>query len=525
MPDVAMSDVVHRRRWAVLAVLALSLLLIGLDATVLNVALPTLADELHADSGELQWTVDAYTLVFAGLLLTAGGLGDRFGRKRGLLAGMVVFAGASAAGAFASGPHALIAARAVQGIGGALIMPSTLSILTNTFTDARERAKAIGVWAGLSGIGVAFGPALGGWLLGHFWWGSVLLINVPVAVVVLVSGTLLITESRDPSRPRQDPVGALLSTAGLVVLVWGLIEAPTRGWGDPVVLVALAGGPALLAVFCGWELRSATPMLDMRIFRNRRFGAAALSVLLVFFALFGTLFFLAMYMQGVLGYDALGTGLRLTPMAAGLAAGAVLATWLSARVGEKIPTAAGLAVLAAAFAVMSGTDVHSGYPRLLVVLMLAGFGMAMAMGPTTEAVMGALPRAKAGVGSAVNDTTRQVGGALGVAVLGSVLHSLYADRMSGALAAVPGGSEGAAASAAGDNIAAAMQVARRLGRPGAALAAQAQEAFMHAMDVTLLVAAGASAAGALVVLLWLPHRGADPDAGAGVDRATAGTRS
>jgi len=502
------ADRVYRLRWATLGVLCLSLLLIGLDTTVLNVALPTLARELSADSGELQWTVDAYTLVFAGLLLTAGSLGDRFGRKRALAIGLVIFAGASTAGAFVGTPDALIAARAVQGVGGALIMPSTLSILTNTFLDPRERARAIGIWAGVSSMGVAFGPALGGWLLEHFWWGSVLLINTPIAVVALVLGFFLVHESRDADRPRQDPVGAGLSIAGLVALVWGIIEAPGRGWTDGRVLGAFAAGVVLLAVFVVWELRVATPMLDLRFFRNPRFSAAASCVTLVFFGLFGSLFFLAMYLQGVLGYDPLETGVRLIPMAIGLGAGAPIATWLSARTGEKIPAALGLFILAGGFAILATTDVDSGYGPLLAVLILAGLGMTMAIVPTTEAVMGALPRAKAGVGSAVNDTTRQVGGALGVAVLGSVLHSLYSGRMAGHVAGLPA----RAADAVKDNIVGATEIAGRLGPRAGDLVGHAQDAFVHAMDVTLLVATATAVLGALVVLIWLPHRGVEMDA-------------
>lgn len=498
----------YRRRWATLGVLCLSLMLIGLDNTVLNVALPTLARELSADSGQLQWIVDAYTLVFAGLLLTAGSLGDRFGRKRALGVGLILFAAMSVVGAFASGPGILIAARAVMGVGGALIMPSTLSVLTNTFVDPRERGRAIGIWAGVSGLGVAFGPALGGWLLSRFWWGSVLLINVPIAAAALAAGAFLVPESRDPAHPRQDPVGAVLSTAGLVILVWAIIEAPSRGWTDGLILTGFGLGLTVLAGFALWELRSRNPMLDLRFFRDPRFSAASGCVMLVFFALFGTLFFFAMYLQGVLGYRALETGVRLLPMAAGLGLGAPLASWIAGRVGEKIPAAFGLLVVVAGLVVMSRASVHSGYGRVLAVLLLAGFGMSVAMAPTTEAVMGALPRAKAGVGSAVNDTTRQLGGALGVAVLGSVLHSVYSGKMSGHVAALPG----QLATPAKDNIVGAVEVARRLGPHGAVLLAQARAAFVHAMDTSLLVGAAAALAGAIVVVVWLPHRGVEADA-------------
>ncbi|MGH3344333.1 MAG: MFS transporter [Carbonactinosporaceae bacterium] len=486
--------------------LCLSLLIIGLDNTVLNVALPTLQRDLDASAADLQWVVDGYTLAVAGLLLTAGSWGDAFGRKRALDIGLLVFGAASAWGAFCTTPWQLITARTLMGVGGALIMPSTLSILTSIFTSTAERRRAIGIWAGVSGLGVAIGPALGGWLLEHFWWGTVLLINLPIVVIALVAGAALMPESRSPAGGHLDLPGALLSIGGLVALVGAIIEAPDSGWTDPRVLAAFGAAAVLLAGFAWWELRTAHPMLDIRFFRDTRFSAAAGSVTLVFFALFGSVFFLSIYLQAVLGYDPLAAGLRLVPVAAGLAAGAPLAMWAAQRVGEKIPAVTGLVTLAAGLYVLSGTTVDSGYGRTVGVLTLIGFGMSATMAPATEAVMGALPRSRAGVGSAVNDTTRQVGGALGVAVLGSILNSVYTGRMTDPPVAL----RPDAAAAAADNVQAALAVSATLPAPaGQELAAAAREAFVAAMHTTVLAGAVIVVLGAVAAALWLPHHGRD----------------
>ncbi len=294
-------DRVHRRRWATLAVLCVSLLVIVIDNTIVNVALPTLVRDLGTSISDLQWVVDAYTLVFAGLLLTAGSLGDRFGRKGALTAGLVVFGAASAAAAFAGGVDSLIAARAVMGIGAALIMPATLSILTNVFTDARERALAIGLWSGVAGIAVALGPVTGGFLLEHFWWGSVFIVNVPIVIAAIVAGHFLVPTSRNPKRPRLDLVGAGLSIVGLGALVAAIIEAPSNGWTNPVIVAGFAIAAVALVAFVWWERRIDEPMLDVRFFANPRFTAASVNVTLVFFALFGFIFLATQYLQFVLG--------------------------------------------------------------------------------------------------------------------------------------------------------------------------------------------------------------------------------
>ncbi len=502
------TETIHRRRWGTLAVLCVSLFVVGLDNTVLNVALPSLQRDLDASSSDLQWIVDGYTLAFAGLLLTAGSWGDKFGRKRALNLGLAIFGIASLWGAFCDSSAQLIAARTTMGIGAALVMPSTLSILTNAFTDTAERKKAIGIWAAVSGLGIAVGPALGGWLLEHYWWGSAFLLNVPVVVLGIALSSSLVPESKDIRAPRLDLVGAGLSILGLTTLVWAIIEAPSEGWTDRHVLAGFGVATVVLAIFAAWELRVRDPMLDLRFFRDHRFSASAVSVTLVFFALFGSVFFLSIYMQSVLGYGPLEAGLRLTPIAAGLIAGGPVAMWLAQKVGEKIPVVIGLTILAISLWVISQTTVDSGYGRMLTAILLMGFGMNVAMAPATEAVMGSLPRAKAGVGSAVNDTTRQVGGALGVAVLGSILNSVYTAHMDSKV----GGLTADAAHAASDNLQAAVAVSVKLPAPAAqSLVAAAEDAFVHAMDVTVLVGAGITLLGALVALLWLPHHGAHPD--------------
>ena len=325
----------YERRWWILGVLCLSLLVIGLDNTILNVAIPTLVRDLGASNSQLQWIVDAYTLVFACLLLTAGSLSDKYGRRSALALGLVIFGFGSMASAFAGSATTLIFTRALMGVGGALIMPSTLSILTNVF-PAEERGRAIGIWAGVSGLGIGIGPVVGGWLLTHFWWGSVFLVNVPVVIFALIAGRLIIPNSKDPSAPRLDPVGAVLSIVGLFALVYGIIEAPSNGWTDPMILVSFTVAAIVLASFVVWERRSDHPMLNLEFFKNPRFTAANISITLVFFALFGSLFFLTQYLQFVLGYSALQAGYRVAPIALVLIVVSPITGRLVNRVGNKV---------------------------------------------------------------------------------------------------------------------------------------------------------------------------------------------
>src|SRR4051812_47637946 len=416
------------RRWWTLAVLCLSLLVIGLDNTILNVALPTMQRDLDASASQLQWIVDIYMLVFAGVLLTAGSLGDRFGRKRALSTGLLVFGLGSLGSALAGSPELLIAMRGLMGIGGALIMPSTLSILTATF-PAHERGKAIGIWAGVSGLGIAIGPVSGGWLIEHYDWSSIFLVNLPVVIVALAAGRFLVPESRDESAPRLDVGGFVLSFAGLTALTWGLIEAPDRGWSDALVLMAFAVAIVVLAAFVVWERRVAEPMLQVTLFRNPNFSASSAAISLAFFALFGTVFFLTQYLQEVRGYTALEAGVRTLPVAAGLVLGGPLSAKLTERFGIRVVVPFGLLFVTAGLWLLSTADAASGYGLIAGALVLLGFGIANTMAPATDAIMGSLPEAKMSVGSAINDTTRTTGGTLGVAVLGSLLASGYRGHM------------------------------------------------------------------------------------------------
>lgn len=496
------SDKAYERRWWILVVLCLSLVVITLDNTILNVALPTLVEELHATNSQLQWIVDGYTLVFAGLLLTAGSLGDRLGRKGALQIGLVIFGLGSALSAFATSPNHLIATRSIMGIGGAFIMPATLSILTNVFPP-HERGRAIGVWAGISGIGIAIGPLLGGYLVDHFSWSSVFTVNIPVAIVAIAAGAWIIPTSKDPESVKLDPLGALLSIVGLVAVVFALIEAPHNGWTDPTILGAFAIGFVTLGAFAAWEMRIDHPMLDVTFFRNARFSAASIAVTLVFFGMFGFSFLLTQYLQFVLGYSPSEAGLRMMPLALTLMVVAPTSTRIVERLGTKIVVGTGLVLVSAALALNAGLQVDSSYVQVVWRMMLLAVGMGLVMAPATESIMGSLPLGKAGVGSAVNDTTRQVGGALGVAIVGSVLSSVYGSRIEEVLG--DSGLPARAVDGASDSLGAALMLAARIGgADGAALQRSASEAFVEALHGGAIVAAVAAALGALIVFRFLP---------------------
>jgi EmrB/QacA subfamily drug resistance transporter len=497
----------YERRWWILGVLCLSLLVIGLDNTILNVALPTLVRDLHATDSQLQWIVDAYVLVFAGLLLTMGSLSDRFGRRSALGIGLLVFGAGSIASALATSASVLIGTRAAMGIGGALIMPSTLSILTNVFPP-RERGRAIGIWAGVSGLGIGLGPVVGGLLLDRFWWGSVFLVNVPVVIFAFIAGRLIVPNSKDPAAPRVDPVGVGLSIAGLVTLVYSIIEAPNHGWTSASELIGFVAAAVLLGSFVWWELRTDHPMLNVRFFENPRFTAANMSITLVFFALFGSLFFLTQYLQFILGYTPLQAGLRTAPIALVMIVVAPVTGSLVHRLGNKVLVVAGMCVVAIGLFLMSQMTPTSGYGHVLLSMLVLASGMSLAMTPATESVMGSLPREKAGVGSAMNDTTRQVGGALGVAVLGSVFTSAYTARLASALTGLPA----VVGEKVRASVGAALGVAHSIGGPaGRGLASVAVDSFIHAMSRALVIGALVAILGAAISLIWLPNR-AEPDA-------------
>ena len=499
------------RRWVVLGVMCLSLLLIVMDNTIVNVAIPTLQRDLGASTSQLQWVVDAYILVFAGLLLTMGSLGDRFGRRGALAIGLSIMGVASVLSSFATSADQLIATRAIMGIGAALIMPATLSIITNVFTDRKERAQAIAIWAAMAGVAVAIGPVTGGWLLEHFWWGSVFLVNVPVVVVALVLGQLYVPTSRDPSAPRIDIPGAALSITGLVTLVWAIIEG-AHGWTDPLVLGAFGLSAVLLAAFVAWERHTPTPMLDMSFFANPRFSAASGALMLTFFAMIGSLFLLTQFLQSVLGYSALETGVRLLPMAAVQIVIAPMSAKIVERLGSKVVVATGLAVAAAGLLLASRLTATATYGDVLISIVVLAIGLALVMPPATESIMGSLPPAKAGVGSAVNDTTREIGAALGVAVLGSVMSSTYRPRVSDAISGFPVPDD--VAHAITDQVGAAMAVAGEVGgEPGRLLAAAAADGFADGMGIAFVIGAAALVLGAVIAALYLPARSHDHEDG------------
>jgi EmrB/QacA subfamily drug resistance transporter len=494
---------IRDRRWWTLVVLCLSVFLVVVDNTIVNTALPTLAKDLHAGTSQLQWIVDAYTLAVAGLLLIGGALGDRFGRHKLLAAGLVVLGTGAAFAAVATGPEQLIAMRAVMGVGAAAIMPATLSILSDVFVEPGERVKAIGIWSGISGLGVAVGPTLSGWLLEHFSWSSVFLVHIPIVAVALVAGRLLVPASRAARRPRLDPVGAVLSLAGLVALTYGVIEAPDRGWTSVATAGTLGAAVVLLAGFAAWELRREDPMIPLRLFRNGRFSAASISVTLVFFSLFGALFLLTQILQFVLGYSPLGAGASALPFALTVGVTSPIAAIVAKRHGAKLPVAAGLGLMAGGLAIMASSTAASGFGHYVLATVLMAAGMGFAMAPATDSIMGALPAAQAGVGSAVNDTTRELGGVLGVAVLGSIASSVYAHRVADAIAPLPHG----AADTARASLGGALSVAHQIGGPtGGHIADAAREAFVQGASKGLIVAVAAAAIGALAALRYLPAR-------------------
>lgn len=498
-----------RNRSLILAVLCVTLLLVSLDNTILNVALPVILRTLHATSSSLQWIVDSYAIVFAGLLLVVGSLGDRIGRKWVFMAGLAVFATGSALSAFSGSADRLIAARAFMGVGGAAIMPSTLSILTNVFTRAEDRARAIGIWSGTTGLGVAIGPVAGGWLLAHFWWGSVFLINVPIALVGLLATVWLIPNSKNPDSKRSDPIGGALSIVGMGLLLWGIIEAPDRSWTSPLVLGAVAAAAVVLAGFIAWERHSTHPMLELRFFASRRFSTAMAATALVIFALMGGLFLLTQYLQFSLGYTAFQTGLRIAPIAAVLLVVAPLSALVVRFVGTKPVVFIGMALIALGLGLLSYVTVHGTYMNVFPAFLLIGIGTGLTLAPCTESVMGSLPIEQAGVGSATNGAALQTGGALGVGVLGSLLNTRYQNRLAPVLTHYPipkpilhmiTGSLGGAL-AVGQNI---------RGVLGTELVNFARQAFVSGMDLAVTVGSVVVGVAALGVLLVLPNRAGQP---------------
>jgi len=487
-------------RWWVLALLCTSLLIVIVGNTSLNVALPTLSRELRATTTQLQWMVDAYSLVFAGLLLTAGAIGDRYGRKGALQVGLLLFLVACLGASQANSAGFLIACRALMGIAAAFVMPSTLSILANVFPP-HERAKAIAIWAGVSGGGAAIGPIASGYLVQHLWWGSVFLVNVPIIALALIAGRTLLPTSKDPNQGRLDPAGSVLSTLGLSTLVYAIIEAPNHGWASPRTLGTFAAAFFVLGLFGFWEVRTDHPMLDLRFFRNPRFSVASGGIALVFFAMFGVFFLMAQYFQLVLGYTPFQAGLRQGPIAIVMMIVAPNSARLSHRFGANRVVATGLGFVATSMFLYTRLGTHTSYAYIVCAMALMACGMALTMSPMTASIMGAVPMHKAGVGSAINDTTRELGGALGVAVLGSLVTSRYDHLVGVAARHLPA----IAAAPVRRSLSGALAVAARLpGDAGPRLAEEARRAFVSGMHIAVLVGGIVISLTAVLVARKLP---------------------
>jgi EmrB/QacA subfamily drug resistance transporter len=495
-----------RHKTLILVSLLLAAFAINVDTTIVNVALPTLVRELHASNSQLQWVVDAFNLLFAGSVLAAGSLSDRFGRKGMLLAGLSIFGLASLAGGLTGTPGQLIAARAVMGVGAAMVFPSTLSLLTNVFTERRERALAIGLWGAITGVAIALGPIVGGWLLQLSGWRSIFFAMTPVAGIAGVLSARYVPTSRDPRAPQTDRAGFVLSTAMIGLLVYTIIEAPNHGWGSTRTLGSFAVTAALAAGFVAWERRVDHPMLDLSLFRNPRFTAASASVAISFFALSGFIFVVTQYFQFLKGYGPLSTGVRLLPVASFVAISSILGAKLAVRVGTKLVVATGLFSMAAFYLWVTTAAAGTSYGTIAAQMVVLGTGMGLTSAPATEAIMGVVPKAKAGVGSAVNDATRLLGGTLGVAVIGSVYASLYASRLTSALRLrLPTGLTHTVHASVGSALATAGKLAHA-GHPALAAAIHnaASSAFFHGFHASNYVSAGVALAGALMALALLP---------------------
>jgi EmrB/QacA subfamily drug resistance transporter len=499
-PDASRACV-DRRRWKTLAVLCLSLLMTVLDTTVVNVALPTLDRTLHASSSGLEWIVDAYTLVFAGLLMLGGALGDRYGRHRALPTGLLVFGAGSVIAALAGSVSQLIAARAVMGAGGALVMPATLSILTAVFTDPAERAKAIGIWSAVSGLGVAVGPTLGGLLLEHFAWSSIFLINIPVVIVALIAGRRLIPASIAPRPLRIDITGSTLSVAGLSALTYTLIQAPSNGWtSSSTILTGVVAG-CLLVAFVTQQIRRSDPLIDLRLFANPRFSAASGAVMALFFALTAATFVLTQIYQFVLGYSPLAAGLRALAPALMVAIAAPIGAKIAAAKGPRLPITTGLLLATGGLCLFATANPGSGYLHYMIAMTFVGLGIGLSMAPATQSIMSSVPPAKAGAGSAINDTTRNLGGVLGVAIVGSVVASAYKTGLTPATTHLGRHLQ----TLAGQSVGLATEIARHIpGSVGRQLIVGAHHAFVHAADQGVLFAAAVTLAGAIVAVRRLP---------------------
>ncbi|MFC9841555.1 MFS transporter [Rhodococcus sp. NPDC127530] len=518
-----MNSILQRRRTSrlpVLLVLCAATLAISLATTAINVALPSLALDLQANNRQLQWIVDAYNLLFATFVLAFGSLSDRYGRKGALVLGLTIFGGGAVGASFAESSGQLIAWQAVMGLGAAFVYPTTLSILSNVFTERAEKAKAIGIWGATTGVGVACGPILGGWLLEHFWWGSVFLALATGAAIAIGVSVAVVTTSRDPSTPRIDVGGLALSVLAVGTLVYTVIEAPEHGWASTATLGGFTLAAALLFTMVMWERKQEDPMIDVTLFTNMRFTAASAAVTFAYFALFGFIFLISQYFQLVRGYGPLETGLKFIPVATSIAVGSVLGTILAVRLGNKLIVTVGLVLFTSAFLWISTLSQSTSYLEVAAQMIPLGLGLGLTSAPATEAIMGAVPLEKAGIGSGMNDATREVGGTLGVAIIGSVYASLYASSLATSDAAQ--GLPEEVRSVMGESVGAAVIASEQLRGGGNQIAAQAvsdaaNSAFLDGLTAGSYVAAGVTALGAIVAAAFLPSRPTTEPAGHGAD--------
>ncbi len=481
---------IYARRWWALGAVGVSLLVVGLDLTVLNVALPTLATDLHASTSQLQWFANAYTLVLAALLLPAGLTGDRLGQKYVLLGALALFGIGSLACAYAGSPEALIAARALLGIGAAFLIPMSMSLVTAMFTP-EERPRALTIWVMATSLGIPLGPVLGGWLLDHFWWGSVFLINVPLVIVGAVAVTAWVPRLPGTPGGRIDLPGIALSAAGLVALTYGFIQLGERGWSDAGSLALVAVGLGLLGAFAWWQGRTPSPLADLTLLRTRVFGWGAVLATLASFGLMGLLFVLPQLFQAVQGADAFHSGLRLLPIIGGMLVGAKAAEQVARRAGTRVTVAVGFALMAVGLAIGATSDVGDAYGWTATWMSLVGLSIGFTLPPVMSAAMDALPVGRAGSGSAMIQALRQVGGTIGVAILGTVLNSAYRDRLD------VRGLPSQAAQLAEGSVSAGVSI----GLPE--VADSARHAFVHGMDQALLTSAGVAVLALVLALTFL----------------------
>ncbi|MBX5331855.1 MFS transporter [Rhodococcus fascians] len=507
-----------RGRYLALLVICAAELLVVLDNTVVNVALPSMGLQLRADISGLQWVVDAYTLTFAGLLLAFGHLGDRYGRKKVMIIGLAGIALMSVGGAVAADLGQVVAARAAMGVCAAAVFPATLALIINIFTDAKERALAIAAWTAMAGFAIAIGPTAGGFLLEHFSWHSVFWINVPVALLVLVAALACVPESRAEHVGKYDPVGIVLSLTGITVVVWAIIEAPHNGWLSPVSIGGYIAGCVALAAFVWWELRTPSPVLDLNLFRIRRFSLPALAIAVGYFSMFGFLFMITQYFQGVMELTPLQFGVHSLPFAVSIAVGAPLATLIAQRIGTTAVIVFGLVVMSIGMFIAGQVEVETPYLGPVVVSMiLMGLGLAIVQGPATESIMSSVTLDEAGAGSAVNDTTREVGGTLGVAVLGSIVASIYTTKVGPRIDAIPDAiMEPYQKAFARETVVSVIEIVKAPTNPifatqKAELVYAMKAASLEGFQLASFVTVGAAMACAIAVALFLPWRRPEGD--------------